>query len=158
MTSYINPDYRYYSLLNHRWQSDDGSFACTISDSSIALETPYGSFNDSYLINSNIIPGGNTGLGMMGLFETYYPGEEFSLNLSSAMNPAIRASMPLRIKKLWYGAETLHLVYLSPNGEETEAVMRICDQPKSSEDWECACGYTGPKGNFCPNCGAARLK
>ena len=157
MSSFMNPDYRYYSLLNHRWQNEDGRFACTISNGSIALETPYGSFNDSFLINSSV-PGGVSGMGMMAMFETYYPGEEFSLNLSSAMNPAIRASLPLQIKKIWYGNETLHLVHLLPDGKEADAAMHINDTSVVCKDWECACGYTGPKGNFCPNCGAARPK
>jgi len=158
MTSFMNPAYRFYSVLNHRWQSEDGAFACTISDNSITLETPCGSFSDHYSPSDSVMPDSSNGFGMMGVAERFYPGEEISLHLHYKMNPLRQSEAPLPIQKLWYGNRALHLVYLLPTGEETEAVMQVCLVPATNEDWECACGYTGKKGNFCPNCGAARPK
>ena len=154
MTSMMNPDYKYHRRLEHRWTTADGGCVCEIAGATLKLVTPYGSADGYYGITDLFDPSRPRGLASV--FVIPEAGEEFRLEPGRGL-AASPESGELYITRAWFGEGKLH-IFFGVRSDVYHIVLTPADAPAAPEDWVCACGYTGKKGNFCPNCGAARPK
>ncbi len=161
-----NPDHKYYGILNHDWNAEDGDFSVSIRDGGFTFRTPYGGELRSRFAVA--LPSKDAprmpGLVIMALPErpVIHDREEFSLQPrdSAVINPDGREVF--RLVKFWYGAGTLHvdLVWLAENRRlELDFVQGKVEEklPEGVDAWKCkTCGKVNRGGRFCRECGDRR--
>ena len=161
-----NPDYKYYSILNHDWNAEDGDFSVSIRDGGFTFRTPYGGELQSRFAVA--LPSKDAprmpGLAIMADPErqVLHDREEFSLQPRdrAVINPDGREVF--RLVKFWYGAGTLHadLVWLAENRRlELDFVQGKVEEklPEGVDAWKCkTCGKVNRGGRFCQECGDRR--
>lgn len=161
-----NPDYKYYGILNHDWNAEDGDFSVSIRDGDFTFRTPYGGELRSRFAVA--LPSKDAprmpGLVIMALPDrpVIHDREEFSLQPrdSAVINPDGREVF--RLLKFWYGVGTLHadLVWLAENRRlELDFVQGKVEEklPEGVDAWKCkTCGKVNRGGRFCRECGDRR--
>ena len=161
-----NPDYKYYGILNHDWNAENGEFSVSIRDGDFTFRTPYGGELQSRFavaLPSKDAPR-MSGLAIMADPErqVLHDREEFSLQPRdrAVINPDGREVF--RLVKFWYGAGTLHadLVWLAENRRlEMDFVQGKVEEklPEGVDAWKCkTCGKVNRGGRFCQECGDRR--
>ena len=159
-----DPQYIFRKRLAGTWKSKDSS--CTvILDVYSYLEITYGGtrLSSSYsVLETNALYEANskamTGF-FMGLTPAYkrHPGEELKVQMdNTSLSDDI--SNLYTVSSLWFGGEKLNIELTdSSNGQTTALVLTRegAEVEPSETAYVCECGYTGPFGKFCPNCGRA---
>ena len=154
-----NPQYKFYKMLAGTWTDSDSS--CTVIPNEFAnLKISYGSakLESGYSVLETG-PLSTTSANSMGLFGVLYErhnGEELNIQLNNrALSDGTQNLY--NVKCLWYGEEKLNLELLDIfNGQiKTLILTRETANTAPASGYVCECGYTGPFGRFCPNCGKA---
>ena len=156
-----NPQYKFYKKLVGTWKSDDSS--CTVTlDEYAHLVITYGNatLESSYsvletgaasLINSMIMPG------FMGMNYEPHPDEELKVQMNN--NSLSDGTRNLYVVScLWYGEEKLNIDLANPSSGQRIVLVLMREGAGSASaatGYVCECGYAGPFGKFCPNCGKA---
>lgn len=162
-----DPQYIFRKRLAGTWKSKDSS--CTvILDVYSYLEITYGGtrLSSSYsVLETNALYEANskamTGF-FMGLTPAYkrHPGEELKVQMdNTSLSDDI--SNLYTVSSLWFGGEKLNIELTdSSNGQTTALVLTRegAEVEPAETAYVCECGYTGPFGKFCPNCGRAVKK
>ena len=146
-------------MLAGTWTDSDSS--CTVIPNEFAnLKISYGSakLESGYSVLETG-PLSTTSANSMGLFGVLYErhnGEELNIQLNNrALSDGTQNLY--NVKCLWYGEEKLNLELLDIfNGQiKTLILTRETANTAPASGYVCECGYTGPFGRFCPNCGKA---
>ena len=154
-----NPQYKFYKMLAGTWTNSDSS--CTVIPNEFAnLKISYGNakLESSYSVLETG-PLSTTATNSMGLFGVLYErhnGEELNIQMNNrALSDGTQNLY--NVKCLWYGEEKLNLELLDIfNGQiKTLILTREAADTAPASGYVCECGYTGPFGRFCPNCGKA---
>lgn len=86
-----------------------------------------------------------------------HPGEELKVQMdNTSLSDDI--SNLYTVSSLWFGGEKLNIELTdSSNGQTTALVLTRegAEVEPAETAYVCECGYTGPFGKFCPNCGRA---
>ena len=169
----INPDYKYYQILNGEWKADDQKSRIIIQDGKIKFFIEPDISVETYFCCRSFP---NLWLG-----EQPMPGEEFRMGLSEQGLRDWQGNVIFKLPFVWYGNKSVHarLLHMQSNTEllldfTKEPVIKKgwkcdcgeennfgkfcinCGQPR--KDWDCVCGMQGNTGKFCPNCGREKPK
>ncbi|ETP71904.1 hypothetical protein UYO_2133 [Lachnospiraceae bacterium JC7] len=163
----MNPDFKYYVQVEGTWENKDKTCKVIISRFQ-NIEMKYGqcSLSSSYAAKgippqmiTNQMMGFNSPMMTMGRNYKIHDGEEIKLTV---MNPSICADgkAVYSLEEAWYGNGILHLVVMNNTDKSKTEIELSKEKPDFSEQsvredgiYSCTCGYTGPVGKFCPECG-----
>ena len=154
-----NPQYKFYKKAFRNLGRQRSS--CTVVPNEFAnLKISYGNtkLESSYSVLETG-PLSTTAANSMGLFGVLYErhnGEELNIQMNNrALSDGTQNLY--NVKCLWYGEERLNLELLDIfNGQiKTLILTRETANTAPASGYVCECGYTGPFGRFCPNCGKA---
>ena len=154
-----NPQYKFYKKLSGTW-ADSGASCTAVLNEFANLKISYGNtkLESSYSVLETG-PLSTISANSMGLFGVLYErhnGEELNIQLNNrALSDGTQNLY--NVKCLWYGEEKLNLELLDIfNGQiKTLILTRETANTAPASGYVCECGYTGPFGRFCPNCGKA---
>ncbi len=154
-----NPQYKFYKKLSGTW-ADSGASCTAVLNEFANLKISYGNtkLESSYSVLETG-PLSTTAANSMGLFGVLYErhnGEELNIQMNNrALSDGTQNLY--NVKCLWYGEEKLNLELLDIfNGQiKTLILTRETANTAPASGYVCECGYTGPFGRFCPNCGKA---
>lgn len=160
MTSTVNPDLKYYKMLEGTWKAADGSCEAVLnSGAGIEIRYASGKLSSSYGVTDAVKLRLNQGGMMLGMMSAAYPfhdGEEIKISLN---NPAVYEGdkAVCRVSEAWYGNGELHLEMMDLfDGHKKDIVLtRVKEDevPLAEGEFRCSCGYRGKLSRFCPNCG-----
>ena len=156
-----NPQYKFYKKLAGTWKSNDSSCIVTLNEYA-HLDITYGNarLDSSYsvletgatlMVNNMLLPG------FMGMSYEPHPGEELKVQMNN--NSLSDGTRNLYVVNcLWYGNEKLNIELAdSTGGQKITFVLTRegTEATPAATGYVCECGYAGPFGKFCPNCGRA---
>ena len=159
-----NPQLKFYRKLEGTWKSADST--CTavldlyahlvITYGNLKLDSSYSCMETGLLYEAQMMNGTTNMLGLAGMFYKRHDGEELKPQMGSTSLSDGTVS-PYTVSCLWYGEEKLNLELTdTSNGQiKTLILTREIANAASASGYVCECGYTGPFGKFCPNCGKA---
>ena len=154
-----NPQYKFYKMLAGTWKNSDSS--CTVVPNEFArLVISFGNagLDTSYSVEETGPAYGAAGsvcsLGMMGQTYKRHEGEELMIRMNNtALSDGTRTLYT--VSCLWYGEEKLNIELTDSSGGQTKAMVLMREKAQTSDatGYVCECGYKGPFGKFCPECG-----
>ena len=159
-----NPQYKFYRKLEGTWKSVDSS--CTavldvyahlvITYGNFKLDSSYSCMETGLLYEAQMMNGPANTLGLACMFYKRHDGEELKIQINK---PALSdgPNTSYIVSCLWYGEEKLNIELKDLfSGQITALVLtREPADAAPASGYVCECGYTGPFGKFCPNCGKA---
>ena len=156
MTSIANQDFKYYKTLEGTWKDDKGTCEAVLnSGAGIEIRYASGKLASSYSVMDAMKLMLNQG-GMMGMTYTIHVGEEIKINLINRIVYEGDKTV-YRVSEAWYGNEELHLEMMDLyDGHKDDIVLtrvKAEEVPVPEGEYQCSCGYRGPVGRFCPECG-----
>lgn len=158
MTSIANPDFRFYKMLEGTWKDANGTCEAVLtSGTGIEIQYASGKLASSYSVLDAMKLMLNQG-GMMGMAYTIHVDEEIKINI---MNRIVYegGKTIFRVAEAWYGKEELHLEMMDLYDGHIDNIVltkvKEEEAPLSEGEYQCSCGYRGPVGKFCPECGKA---
>ena len=156
-----NPQYRFYKMLAGIWKSSDTSCTVTLDEyANLEITFKNARLNSSYsVIETNSLYGAGS-MSMMGFMgQAYEPhfGEELRIQMNNTSLSDGTINL-FTVKCMWYGGQNITIELINISDGQTTALILTREGEKMASGqtgYVCECGYSGPIGKFCPNCGKA---
>ncbi len=149
-----DPQFKFRKMLAGTWKSSDASCTAVLDiHSSLEISFANAKLSCSYgVVETGPAFESNSMMGFAFLNYKRHPGEELKIQMNNT-DLSDGSSTLYTVSCLWYGEEKLNLELTAPNGQITDLVL--IREVTEASGYVCECGYAGPFGKFCPNCGKA---